>query len=187
MASPTQWTWVWVESGSWWWTGRPGMLQFMGLQRVGHRWATELNWTPTLLPSLISSLPFPHSLGSSHTGLLVLPWMNPALWANSYLKASETLHLFASVSFFLSFFPLAILIARFWLYSELCSYVILSKRFYCITVIETYTTHQTSTYFTLEVRQSNGICSGQGATNRVSLLGQSICLVVINITNQLKT
>ena len=45
MASPTQWTWVWVNSGSWWWTGRPGMLQFMGLQRVGHDWATELHWT----------------------------------------------------------------------------------------------------------------------------------------------
>ena len=45
MASPTQWTWVWVNSGSWWWTGRPGVLQFMGLQRVGHDWATELNWT----------------------------------------------------------------------------------------------------------------------------------------------
>ena len=36
MASPTQWTWVWVNSGSWWWTGRPGMLQSMGSQRVGH-------------------------------------------------------------------------------------------------------------------------------------------------------
>ena len=45
MASPTQWTWVWVNSWSWWWTGRPGVLQFMGLQRVGHDWATELNWT----------------------------------------------------------------------------------------------------------------------------------------------
>ena len=37
--------WVWVNSGSWWWTGRPGVLRFMGLQRVGHDWATELNWT----------------------------------------------------------------------------------------------------------------------------------------------
>ena len=45
MASPTQWTWVWVNSSSWWWTGRPGMLEFMGSQRVGHDWATELNWT----------------------------------------------------------------------------------------------------------------------------------------------
>ena len=45
MASPTRWTWVWVNSTSWWWTGRPGVLQFMGSQRVGHDWATELNWT----------------------------------------------------------------------------------------------------------------------------------------------
>ena len=45
MASLTWWTWVWVDSGSWWWTGRPGMLRFMGLQRAGHDWATELNWT----------------------------------------------------------------------------------------------------------------------------------------------
>ena len=45
MASPTQWTWVWVNSGSWWWTGRPGVLQSMGSQRVRHDWATEMNWT----------------------------------------------------------------------------------------------------------------------------------------------
>ena len=44
MASLTRWMWVWVNSGSWWWTGRPGVLRFMGLQRVGHNWATELNW-----------------------------------------------------------------------------------------------------------------------------------------------
>ena len=43
MASLTQWTWVWVSSRSWWWTGRPGVLQSMGLQRVGHDWVTELN------------------------------------------------------------------------------------------------------------------------------------------------
>ena len=44
MASPTQWTWVWVNFGSWWWTGRPALLQSKGLYRVGHVWATELNW-----------------------------------------------------------------------------------------------------------------------------------------------
>ena len=44
MASPTRWMWVWVGSGSWWSTGKPGMLQSMGLQRVGHDWAIELNW-----------------------------------------------------------------------------------------------------------------------------------------------
>ena len=43
MALPTQWTWVWVSSRSWWWTGKPG--KSMGLQRVRHNWATELNWT----------------------------------------------------------------------------------------------------------------------------------------------
>ena len=48
MASLTQWTWVWVNSGSWWWTGSPGVLQFMGSQRVKHDWATELNWTEVL-------------------------------------------------------------------------------------------------------------------------------------------
>ena len=44
MASPTEWTWVWVNYRSWWWTGRTGVLQSMGLQRVRHDWATELNW-----------------------------------------------------------------------------------------------------------------------------------------------
>ena len=44
-ASLTLGTWVWASSKSWWWTGRPGVLRFMGLQRVRHDWATELNWT----------------------------------------------------------------------------------------------------------------------------------------------
>ena len=42
-----QWTWVWVNSGSWWWTGRPGMLQSVGLQGVRHDWGTEMDWTET--------------------------------------------------------------------------------------------------------------------------------------------
>ena len=60
MVSPTQWTWVWVDFGSWWWTGRPGMLQFMGSQRVGHDWVTELIY---LLMYLI--LEYRHSLPSN--------------------------------------------------------------------------------------------------------------------------
>ena len=44
MASPTQWTWVWVNSGSWWWTRKPDVLQSMGSQSIRHNWATELNW-----------------------------------------------------------------------------------------------------------------------------------------------
>ena len=49
MASLTRWTRVWVNSGSWWWTGRPGVLWYMGSQRVGHDWATELNWTELMV------------------------------------------------------------------------------------------------------------------------------------------
>ena len=45
MAPPAQWTWVWASSRSWWWTGKPYMLQFMESRRVRHNWATELNWT----------------------------------------------------------------------------------------------------------------------------------------------
>ena len=45
MASLTRWMWVWVNSRIWWWTGRPGVLCFIGSQRVGHDWATELKWT----------------------------------------------------------------------------------------------------------------------------------------------
>ena len=53
MASLTQWTWVWARTWSWWSTGKPGVLQSMGLQRVGHDWATELNWS--LFHSLYSN------------------------------------------------------------------------------------------------------------------------------------
>ena len=58
MASLTQWTWVWVDSGSWWWTGWPGVLQFMGSQRVGHDWVTELNWTEECLGCFLLVLLF---------------------------------------------------------------------------------------------------------------------------------
>ena len=57
MASLTQWRWIWVDSGRWWWTRRPGMLWSMGLWRVGHYWATELReyvWL-TKLGSLLST------------------------------------------------------------------------------------------------------------------------------------
>jgi len=49
MAAPTWWTWVWASSGSWWWTGKPGMLQSMGSQKVRHDWMTELtDWHKTI-------------------------------------------------------------------------------------------------------------------------------------------
>ena len=61
MASLTRWTWVWVNSGSWWWTGRPGVLRFMGSQRVRHDWATELNWTERSVLPVSLEHRVPHS------------------------------------------------------------------------------------------------------------------------------
>ena len=54
--------WVWVNFGRWWWTGRPGMLWFMGSQRVRHDWAIELNWSdvPSLLTFWRAFSFFPH-------------------------------------------------------------------------------------------------------------------------------
>ena len=56
MVSQTRWTWVWVNSGRWWWTGRPGVLRFVGSQRVGHDWATELNWCWSWNSNTLASL-----------------------------------------------------------------------------------------------------------------------------------
>ena len=60
MASPTQWTWVWVNSKSWWWTGRPGVLQSMGLQKVRHDWTTELNWDSQWVTEELSEVMWTH-------------------------------------------------------------------------------------------------------------------------------
>ena len=60
MASPTRWTWVWVNSWSWWWTGRPGVLWFVGSQIVGHNWVTELNWYPFINSSSLGGPCFPY-------------------------------------------------------------------------------------------------------------------------------
>ena len=105
MASPTQWTWVWVDSGSWWWTGRPGVLLFTGLQRVGHNWANELNWISLLVmgqeqfedqhwlleapwrswlnrSSFKFSKIYKHYRHQNISGLAIIPWF---LWNFIYL------------------------------------------------------------------------------------------------------
>ena len=61
MASPTQWTWVWANFRSWWWTGKPGG-QSMGSKGVGHDWATEINW---ISPQTPLSFKLPHNLEQS--------------------------------------------------------------------------------------------------------------------------
>ena len=100
MASLTRWTWVWVNSGNWWWTGRPGMLRFMGMQRVGHYWAAELNWT------LWYGLPYV-SLIICKSGLLIFIF---AEYIHTMLNKTPLFHqslgprvfLFLSLSFSLS-------------------------------------------------------------------------------------
>ena len=72
IASPTQQTCVWASSGSWWWTGKPGVLQSMGLQRVGHDWATELNWWASLVAQTVKHLPT-----TQETRIRSLAWKDP--------------------------------------------------------------------------------------------------------------
>ena len=74
MASLTRWTQVWVDSGSWWWTGRPGVLQSMGSQRFGHNWVTELNCTE-----------LNHLYCSAHTTFLACIMLSSPLSEISYL------------------------------------------------------------------------------------------------------
>ena len=87
MASPTQWTWVWVNSRSWWWTGRPGVLWFIESQRVGYDWATELNWTELNAVAEVLSLLIKNSFaalfGVCECGWdeeVCEPWRNFFVW-----------------------------------------------------------------------------------------------------------
>ena len=76
MVSLTQWTWVWASSGSWWWTGKPGVLQSMGSQRVGHDWATELNgrhFTDVPICTVVMSLNI-YVQPAGHTAVLECQW-----------------------------------------------------------------------------------------------------------------
>ena len=99
MASPTQWTWVWVNSGSWWWTGKPGVLQSMGSQRVRHNWVTELNWTEQLILDELAHLP------ENLTGYLLiwkdLRWVIPDQW--ELIPSDRKIGVTSSCSMSLSF------------------------------------------------------------------------------------
>ena len=80
-----------MNSGSWWWTGRPGVLWFMGWQRVGHNWATELNWTELIeanssVRNLCASLLFLHSTLETVTGILWQQIVNKTKAANRAVK-----------------------------------------------------------------------------------------------------
>ena len=93
VASLTLWTWVWAVSGSWWWTGKPGILQSKGSQRVGHNWVTELNWTYNKKIFFI----FP-----SNSTMLVSPTINSAYWLEWKERRDFSL-IFFSFFFFFAF------------------------------------------------------------------------------------
>ena len=84
MASLTRWTWVWASSRNWWWTGRPGVLQSMQLQRVGHNWATELSSTvrSLSLQTLYDSCCSLRCIFSCWLYRLIHPgtWISACLW-----------------------------------------------------------------------------------------------------------
>ena len=87
MALLTWWTWVWVNSGSWCWTGRPGVLQFMGSQRVGYDWATELNWGPRKLIVSQDSTYIHHKDALSH-------WVSCWNWETAFYWGSPNCGLY---------------------------------------------------------------------------------------------
>ena len=111
MASPTRWTWVCVNSGRWWWTGRPGVLRFMGSQKVRHDSATELNWTelkwkqdysPTFSQKLNlevrTVLAFVKSCQTESKLLLSNPSNIPRMWLLfSWLQMASTSFVFAGL------------------------------------------------------------------------------------------
>ena len=77
MASLTQWTWLWASSRSWWWTGKPGMLQCMGLQRVGHDWVTELNWMGQFSTKTAQDQLYPRFLSLPQLKICSQIWYHP--------------------------------------------------------------------------------------------------------------
>ena len=80
MASPTRWAWVWVNSGSWWWTERPGVLWFTGSQRVGLDWVTELNWTEKDVRESVCGNSGKVSFGRQCAFPYTIPMLLPAVW-----------------------------------------------------------------------------------------------------------
>ena len=83
MTSPTWWTWVWVNSGSWWWSGRPGVLRFMGSQRVGHDWVTDLIWSDLIVKRSIFGV-------EDFVTVEITKWASSQLyWEDGYLNCKS--------------------------------------------------------------------------------------------------
>ena len=93
MASPTRWTWVWVNSGSWWWTGRPGMLQFMGVSKSQTRLSdwTELNWTEPNGETGIENRLMDMEKGEERVRCMERVIWKPKKWCYSEIKLLDTM------------------------------------------------------------------------------------------------
>ena len=94
------WTWVWVNSRTWWRTGKPGMLQSTGSQRVGHDWATELNWTELMEPKDVKRRwPSPRDWAKELGFLLLASWSMASMqWSKHILEKMLYPHSFFSES-----------------------------------------------------------------------------------------
>ena len=108
MISPTWWTWIWARFGNWWWTGKPGLLQSTGSQRVRHHWATELNWKVSLFLLLILLTTGERNGSSLQYSCLENPLERGAWWvtvhgvAKSQTRLSmHAIHLIMIISFLL--------------------------------------------------------------------------------------
>ena len=87
MASLTRWTWVWGSSRSWWWTGKPGVLQSMGSQRVRHDWVTEWNWTDKISVMLMCQSQSPNSSQETYFWIIQIHmWVNILRMKNHILE-----------------------------------------------------------------------------------------------------
>ena len=91
MVSLTRWTWVWVNSGSLWWTGRPGVLRFMGSQRVGHDWATDLIW----YIYMITNKDLLYSTGNNAQYFAITYKEKERIWKRIYMYTHTHLNNFA--------------------------------------------------------------------------------------------
>ena len=89
MASPTWLTWIWVSSGSWWWTGMPDVLQSMGSQRIGYEWATELNWHWNIYPGSENEQPHGHKIQPTVDSWTTQVW---TAWTHLYTEVFQWLH-----------------------------------------------------------------------------------------------
>ena len=120
MASLTQWTWVWVGSGSWWWTGRLGVLWSMGLQRVGHDWATELNWTESDLTHRVIHKNQHESIhfSSKNTGLERMLWINMLIYCIVKLLSAKTVSVIILVLVVVSTWPCTKLSGNKWILNQ---------------------------------------------------------------------